>query len=115
MSDLRNKVRRTIETFGLLRSGDAVVVAVSGGADSVALLHLLLDLRDEYAFVLHVAHLNHRMRPDAGADAEFVRQTASRLGIPATDAQVDVPALAAAQKRSLEDAGRQARYGFFAH
>lgn len=115
MSDLRNKVRRTIETFGLLRSGDTVVVAVSGGADSVALLHLLLDLRDEYAFVLHVAHLNHRMRPDAGADAEFVRQTASRLGIPATDAQVDVPALAVAQKRSLEDAGRQARYGFFAH
>jgi len=114
MSDLHDKVRRTIEEFGLLRAGNTVVVAVSGGADSVALLHLLADLRDEYALVLHVAHLNHRLRPDAGADAEFVRQTATNLGIPITVEEVDVSARAAVQKRSLEDAGRQARYEFFA-
>src|SRR2546425_1302405 len=114
MSDLHDKVRRTIEKFGLLRTGDTVVVAVSGGADSVALLHLLADLRDEYALVLHVAHLNHRLRSDAGADAEFVRQAATKLGIPVTVEEVDVSALAAAQRRSLEDAGRQARYAFFA-
>src|SRR2546426_993397 len=114
MSDLHDKVRRTIEEFGLLRAGNTVVVAVSGGADSVALLHLLADLRDEYALVLHVAHLNHRLRPDACADAEFVRQTATNLGIPITVEEVDVSARAAVQKRSLEDAGRQARYEFFA-
>jgi len=114
MSDIHEKVRRTIERFGLLRMGNTVVVAVSGGADSVALLHLLADLRDEYALVLHVAHLNHRLRSDAGADAEFVRQTATKLGIPGTVEEADVSARAAAEKRSLEDAGRQARYEFFA-
>ncbi|OLD61051.1 MAG: tRNA lysidine(34) synthetase TilS, partial [Armatimonadetes bacterium 13_1_40CM_3_65_7] len=111
---LLDDVRRTIERFGLLRPDNTVVVAVSGGADSVALLHLLADLRHEYALVLRVAHLNHRLRPDAGADAEFVRQTATNLAIPITVEEVDVSARAAAQKRSLEDAGRQARYEFFA-
>src|SRR3989442_138368 len=114
MSDLHENAHRTIERFGLLRTGNTVVVAVSGGADSVALLHLLADLRHEYALVLHVAHLNHRLRPDAGADAEFVRQTATNLGIPITVEEVDVSARAAAQKRSLEDAGRRARQEFFA-
>ena len=114
MSDIHEKVRRTIERFGLLRTGHTVVCAVSGGADSVALLHLLADLRDEYALVLHVAHLNHGLRPDAGADAEFVGQTATTLGIPVTVEEADVSARAAAEKRSLEDAGRQARYEFFA-
>src|SRR2546427_6531310 len=114
MSDLHEKVHRTIERFGLLRTGNTVVVAVSGGADSVALLHLLADLRYEYALVLHVAHLNHRLRPDAGGDAEFVRQTATNLGVPITVEEVDVSARAAAQKRSLEDAGRRGRDEFFA-
>src|SRR2546425_11220861 len=114
MCDIHEKVRRTIERFGLLRMGHTVVVPVSGGADSVALLHLLADLRDEYALVLHVAHLNHRLRPDAGGDAEFVRQTATKVGIPLTVGEVDVSARAAGQKRSLEDAGRELRYEFFA-
>src|SRR5256712_11236574 len=111
---LLDDVRRPIERSGLLRPANTVVVAVSGGADSVALLHLLADLRHEYALVLRVAHLNHRLRPDADTDAEFVRQTATNLGIPITVEEVDVSARAAAQKRSLEDAGRQARYEFFA-
>src|SRR5213592_2426336 len=114
MSDLHEKVRHTIKKFDLLRAGDTVVVAVSGGADSVALLHLLRGLQDEYALALHIAHLNHRLRPEAGADAEFVRQMAVNLGIPVTVEEVDVTARAAQEKRSLEDAGRQARYEFFA-
>src|SRR5947208_1271250 len=65
MSDLHEKVRHTIKKFDLLRAGDTVVVAVSGGADSVALLHLLRGLQDEYALALHIAHLTHRLRPAA--------------------------------------------------
>src|SRR5438876_11176778 len=114
MSDLHEKVRHTIKKFDLLRAGDTVVVAVSGGADSVALLHLLRGLQDEYALALHIAHLNHRLRPEAGADAEFVRQMAVNLGIPVAVEEADVTARAAQEKRSLEDARRQARYEFFA-
>lgn len=111
---LHQQVRQTIERYHLLEQGDRVIVAVSGGADSVALLHLLSALRAEYALTLHVAHLNHRLRPDADADVDFVRQMASRLDIPATVEAVAVSELATAGKRSLEDAGRQARYDFFA-
>jgi tRNA(Ile)-lysidine synthase len=111
---LHEQVRRTIERYNLLERGDSVIVAVSGGADSVALLHLLADLRAEYALTVHVAHLNHRLRPDADADAAFVHHMASRLSIPATVEAADVSALATAQKQSLEEAGRQARYDFFA-
>jgi tRNA(Ile)-lysidine synthase len=114
MNDLQGKVRRTIETHGLLRPRDTVVIAVSGGPDSVALLHLLTALRSEYDLTLHVAHLNHQLRPDAPEDAEFVRGLASQLGLPVHIASADVRALAAEKKLSLEEAGRQARYTMYA-
>lgn len=105
--------RRTIEKHTLLKQGDGVVVGVSGGPDSMALLHVLVALRPELDLSLHVAHLNHRLRPDADADAQFVTRAADRLGLDATVEGIDVRALAASEKRSLEDAGRQARYRFF--
>lgn len=114
MGDLVAIARDTIEKFDLLGRGDTVVVAVSGGPDSTALLHLLADLRDKYALTLQVAHLNHGLRPDAGADAEFVGQLAAVLRIPSSIEAADVHALALAERRSIEDAGRQARYAFFA-
>src|SRR5947209_17696768 len=90
MSDLHEKVRHTIKKFDLLRAGDTVVVAVSGGADSVALLHLLRGLQDEYALALHIAHLNHRLRPEAGADAEFVSKMTAKLWMQLTAENVEV-------------------------
>lgn len=114
MNDLQGKVRRTIETHGLLRPRDTVVIAVSGGPDSVALLHLLTAMRTEYDLTLHIAHLNHQLRPDAGEDAEFVRELASQLGLPVHIASVDIRALATDKKLSLEEAGRQARYALYA-
>ncbi len=107
-------VRATIARFQLVSRGDTVLVAVSGGADSVALLHLLEELRAELGIRLHVAHLNHGLRPDAGEDAAFVQELAASLRLPATVESTDVRSLAGAQKRSLEDAGRVARYAFFA-
>lgn len=112
MTTLLEKVRSTVQKFGLLARGDGVVIAVSGGADSIALLHILVELRSELGLMLHVAHLDHGLRPDAGHDAQFVRQMAGQLGIPVIGETVDVRGLAASQRRSLEDAGRQARYRF---
>lgn len=114
MNDLVRKVRGTIEASGLLKPRDTVVIAVSGGPDSIALLHVLVALRSEYDLTLHVAHLNHQLRAEAAEDAEFVRGVALQLGIPTHIASVDVRAFATTQKLSLEEAGRQARYALFA-
>ncbi len=107
-----------IERHQLLPNSGTVIVAVSGGADSLCLLHLLHrlcgDPAKRYPSVqLHVAHLNHKLRGEAGsADAASVAQLAAEWGLPATIGEIDVPALARQEKRSLEDAARAARYRF---
>ncbi len=107
------KVLRLIEENTLFIPGDTVVVAVSGGADSVALLDILASLGD-FRLNLVAAHLNHLLRgADADADEEFVRNLAGVRGIPFAVKRVDVRELARRERRSLEDAGRSARYAFF--
>ncbi len=108
------KVQATITRYHLLSLGDTVLVAVSGGADSVALLHLLGELRAKLGIDLHVAHLNHGLRPDADEDAAYVQQLAGALNVPVTTETTDIRRLAVQQKRSVEDAGRSGRYAFFA-
>jgi tRNA(Ile)-lysidine synthase len=99
----------------LLRPGQRVGVAVSGGADSVALLHLLLGARAELGLVLAVVHFNHRIRgPEADADETFVRALAERYELEWLTDSADTPAYAASHKVSLETAARQLRYHFFA-
>jgi tRNA(Ile)-lysidine synthase len=93
-----------------------LVVGVSGGADSLAMLHLLRALRGDSAKeTLHVAHLNHWVRAEeAQEDVEFVRRTAESWGLRCTIGQFDVPGYARRHKLSVEDAARRARYAFFA-
>jgi tRNA(Ile)-lysidine synthase len=112
---LLERVRRTIERECMLARGDAVVVGVSGGPDSLCLLHVLSRLREAYGLTLHVAHLNHQLRgPEADADAQFVARLAAEWGLPATVESVDVAAFAHAHKLAIEEAARQARYAFLA-
>lgn len=90
-----------------------MVVAVSGGADSVALLDILVHLEDE-RLSLVVAHLNHGLRDAASdGDEEFVSRLAAGYGLPFVARRADVAALAGTSRLSLEDAGRRARYAFF--
>ncbi len=111
--DILGKVRRTIEEYELLSPGERVVVGVSGGPDSLCLLHVLNRLRGEYDIELHVAHLNHLIRgEEADADAAFVAKLAEDWGLPATVEARDVPALAKAKGLAIEEAARQARYSF---
>lgn len=108
------KVRSYIEEHGLFSPGDTVVAAVSGGADSVALLDILALLA-EYRLNLIVAHLNHLLRgAESDGDEEFVRSLAAHYRVPVVTKRVDVKEFARREKRSLEDAGRVARYAFFA-
>jgi tRNA(Ile)-lysidine synthase len=89
-------------------------VAVSGGADSVALLHVLLELREELGIVLSVAHFNHQIRGEAAdADERFVAHLAQQHQLDFHSGRGDAPALAAQKKQSLETAARDLRYEFF--
>ena len=115
MTELLRQVRRTIEQYGLLVPGDGIVAGVSGGPDSLCLLHVLAQLRAEYGLRLHVAHLNHGARgADSDADAEFVAALAADWGLPATVQKQDVPALARARRMAFEETARRVRYAFLA-
>ena len=99
--------------FNLCRRDDRLIVAVSGGADSVALLHLLCSL-PEFPLKLVVAHLNHLLRgEESDADECFVRELATGYGLPCEVRRSDVKRRAGQWRLSLEEAGRKARYTFF--
>src|SRR5947209_15085070 len=111
---LAQRVMRYIRRHKLLNPGDRVGVAVSGGADSVALLRLLLELRTELGVVLSVVHFNHKLRGlEADADEQFVADLASRNKLEFRCESGDVTACAAAKRLSVETAAREMRYGFF--
>jgi len=104
----------TIQKLGMLRAGDRVGVAVSGGADSVALLMLLLELREQLGTVLSVVHLNHKLRGRASqGDEQFVAKLAAKHKLAFEVRRTDVASMAKKQKTNLEEAGRRARYEFF--
>ena len=112
VAELRNQVRRYSRKYDLFQPG-ALVVGVSGGVDSLVLLHLLRDLGSDFQLQVHVATLDHGLRGAEGAaDAAFVRQLAESWQFPVTVGQVDVSALAKSQQIGIEDAARQARYRF---
>ena len=111
--NLLDHVRTTIAQHELFAPGDTVVVAVSGGPDSLALLHALRTLHDELQITLHIAHLNHQLRgAESDADAEFVARVAREWNLPATVEARDVAALARNEHLSIEEAARHARYAF---
>jgi tRNA(Ile)-lysidine synthase len=107
------KIQQTIIRFGLLRKGDRVLIGVSGGKDSVSLLDILCQLGPEYKLSLAVAHLDHQLRLNSNKDTDFVRQLAKKYDVPFFTHKTRVQILAKKEKRSLEDAARQARYRFF--
>ena len=101
---------RTIDRYRMLGPGMRVGVAVSGGADSVCLLYVLVELRARWDLRLSVLHLNHNLRgEESRADAEFVRELAARLGLAAVLSEADI----AATVDNLEQAARDARLAFF--
>jgi tRNA(Ile)-lysidine synthase len=110
---LARNVRGFIEGQGLVSQGDSVLVAVSGGADSVALLYVLFDLHEDMGFSLEAAHLNHGIRGKAAEeDAAFVEKVCRKLGVRCCVELVDAPSLARRAKLSLEEAARELRHKF---
>lgn len=110
---LHEQVAAAIRQHELIPAGSTVVVAVSGGADSVCLLHLLQDFASRSGgFDVVVAHLDHGLRPESPADADFVRAMCLRLRLPCVVERQDVALLADTISCGLEEAGREARRRF---
>ena len=114
MATLLKELQTHIHKQGILRAGTRVGAAVSGGADSVAMLRLLLELREGLGIVLSVVHFNHKLRGKASEkDEEFVAALAERFGLALHLGRGDVGKKAKREKANLEDAARRARYAFF--
>lgn len=112
--DFVEKVRRTIEKHHMLEKGDRVVVGLSGGADSSALLEALYLLKEQYSLSLFAAHVNHGIRgEEADNDEAFAESLAKQRDIPFLCLKADAPAYAKEHRIGLEEAGRRIRYDYF--
>ncbi|MDE7230423.1 MAG: tRNA lysidine(34) synthetase TilS [Oscillospiraceae bacterium] len=108
-----DKVRAAVSEHGMTENVRTVTVALSGGADSVALLRAMILLREELGFSVRACHLNHCLRgEESDADERFCAELCGRLGIPLDTARIDVNALRG-KHESLEETARRLRYGFF--
>ncbi|NPU84573.1 MAG: tRNA lysidine(34) synthetase TilS [Syntrophaceae bacterium] len=113
MDPFLRRISRTIDRHAMIGDGERVLVAVSGGADSVALLEALCRLAGRRKWTLSAAHLNHGLRGmEADRDESFVRTLAHRTGVPLACRRLEPGSLRERQGRSLEEAARDARYGF---
>ena len=112
---MRDKVLRWCRENAMLSPGQTVVCAVSGGADSVAMLHILCSLREALGVTVSAAHFNHRLRgAESDRDEAFVRKLCDDWGVPLAAASGDAAARARETGESLEEAARNLRYAFFA-
>ena len=108
-----DKVKKTIIRNKLINKGESVLVALSGGSDSVAMLHMLFFLSGELDFKLYAAHINHKIREEADDDEKFVVDYCNKLGVECFVKRADVLGYASEHSMSTELAGRKIRYEFF--
>ncbi|MCL5126156.1 MAG: tRNA lysidine(34) synthetase TilS [Deltaproteobacteria bacterium] len=105
-------IRQTLISHEMIQAGDGIILAVSGGPDSVALTHVMVELKEEFDCWLIIAHLDHLIRAESGKEFEFVKDFAESVGIEFYGEHVDVPKIALQKKISVEQAGRIVRYDF---
>ncbi len=108
---MKQKVLDYIKKHHLIETGDRLIVALSGGADSVALLHFLLSIREEYRLTLLAVHVNHGIREEAGEDEAFCERLCEELGVALRCCHIAPGELACEKGMGLEEAARSARYG----
>lgn len=110
---LLKKIENTIIYHNLLTEKDSVLTALSGGGDSVFLIHMLSALKDKYGFLLSAAHLNHKLRAEADSEEQFAADLCRELNIKCFTKKTDIAAISKAYGESCETAGRKERYTFF--
>lgn len=108
------RLKAYCEKYKLVEPGDGIIIGLSGGADSVYLIHFLKNIQEEYALRLHAVHINHGIRgAEADGDERYARECAARLGITFESIYGDVPSFARESGMSIEETGRQFRYECF--
>lgn len=107
------KVKKYIQSSCMIENGDGIVVGVSGGVDSVALLLVLQEMKKEWDLQLYAVHINHGIRPEASGDAEYVKSLCGQLTVPFYLFEADIPAMAQEQGATEEEMGRIYRYQCF--
>ncbi len=110
---MKNKVLETIKKYNLIESGDRVVLGVSGGPDSISMLNILHEIKEEFQFEIYVAHINHMIREEAEDDEKYVQTYCEKNGIQCYVKRIDVQQIANTNKIGTEEAGRKVRYDFF--
>lgn len=110
---LEEKVLETIKKYNLINRGDKIVIGVSGGPDSICLLHVLNNLKKKLDIELIVAHINHSLREAADSETEYVQEICKLLGIECFVKKVDILKLSQEEKKGTEETGRNVRYQFF--
>lgn len=111
---MKNKVGKVIRDHKLIEEKDNIVIGVSGGADSMSLLYVLLEIQKEIEFNIHIVHVNHGVRgKDSDSDQAFVKRKARELDLPYYTKNVDMVKYGKEKGISAEEAGRKLRYGFF--
>ena len=111
---MKQKIIETIKKYNLINSGDKIVLGVSGGPDSIAMLDILNQLKDEMNFEIYVVHVNHNIRgKDADEDEEYVKKYCEKYNIKCFSKKIDVPTIAKTKKIGTEEAGRNVRYECF--
>lgn len=108
-----DKVLQYVKEYQMIEEEDCIVAGVSGGADSVCLLLMLLEINKTLPIEINVVHINHRIRPDAANDAAYVRELCEKYKLSFTLVEENVAALARKRRISTEEAGRQVRYAAF--
>jgi len=112
--DIKDKFIATIKKYNMFEKGEAIMVGVSGGPDSICLLHLLLQLRDEWHIKVSVAHLDHMFRgKESEEDALFVKELCEKWDLPFYQERQNVPGYVRETGFSPEDAARRIRYAFY--
>lgn len=110
---LKEEVLKTIETYNLIEKNDKIVIGVSGGPDSICLLHVLYGLKERLGIEIVVAHVNHMLRDVADLESEYVQNFCKKLGIECYVKKADILEISKTQKKGTEEVGRQVRYDFF--
>ena len=110
---MEEKVLKTIKKYELIKSGDNIVLGISGGPDSICMLYILNSLKKDLNFNIYVAHINHMLRENAKLDEEYVKNTCKKLNIPVYIKHIQIKEIAEKEKRGIEETGRKVRYEFF--